>query len=512
MHHFDGVLELSQLEDHLAAPRGRGRLRDAPHSATAGGAQCGDLIRIAVELDGGRVARAGFDASGCAAARAAGSAVVELVRGAPLLDAARLTPAAVAGALGGLSPERAHAAELAADALHRALGSAAAALDPPLASGAGPSRTLVAMSGGVDSAVAAHLAQERGDDVVAVTLELWSDPAGDGRRSCCSPQAVTGARALAHRMGLPHLTLDLSAAFRRRVVDDFVAEHAGGRTPNPCVRCNGLVRFDAMVALADRLGAARLATGHYARIARDRRGPLVARASDPAKDQSYMLARLAPELLDRLDFPLAGLAKPRVRAIARRAGLPVADRPESQDLCFLAGTNGAAFLRRHGGPAGRSGEVVDESGRVLGAHDGQHRFTVGQRRGIRVSAAEPLYVLRKDPARNRVVVGPRAALATRAVGVAGATLHRDGGEVDRVKLRYRAEPVRCRIVGDPPAGRHARLELALERPVDGVAPGQLACLMRSDEVVGWATICVHPTTAAEPAAVPPTTSEVAVAS
>jgi tRNA-specific 2-thiouridylase len=477
---------LSPLEDHLAAPRGRGRLSGATHAGTAGGAACGDSITIAVEVEGDRVTEAGFEAGGCAAACAAGSAVVELVRRAPLLDAARVTPAAIAEALGGLSPERRHAAELAADALHAALGSACAAGAPALASDR--SRTLVAMSGGVDSAVAAQLALERGDDVVAVTLQLWSDSAGDGSLSCCSPQAVVGARALAHRMGMPHVTLDLRDSFREHVVDDFVTQHAEGNTPNPCVRCNGLVRFDSMLELAECLGAPRLATGHYARVARDSAGPLVRRAADPDKDQSYMLARLRPEQLDRLDFPLGGLTKPRVRELARRARLPVAEKRESQDLCFLAGTSGPAFMRRHGRQRPRAGQIVDAGGRVLGAHDGQHLFTVGQRRGLGISSPEPLYVVRKEPASGRVVVGPRSALARHEVEVGGAILHRGGRQVDSVKLRYRADPVPCRVAGDAPAGRHARLVIDLARPVEGVAPGQVACLMRGDAVIGCATI------------------------
>jgi tRNA-specific 2-thiouridylase len=288
-------------------------------------------------------------------------------------------------------------------------------------------------------------------------------------------------------MGLPHLTLDLNEAFRREVVDDFLDEHAAGATPNPCVRCNGLVRFGAMLALAGRVGAARLVTGHYARIARDAHGPLVRCAADPSKDQAYMLARLDPELLERIEFPLGDLPKSRTRAIARAAGLPVAERPDSQDLCFLAGTSGPAFMERHHGPGGLRGEIVDERGRVLGEHRGQHAFTVGQRRGLGVAAPEPLYVLRKHAATNRVVVGPRAALARRTVSVAGATLHRPAAEVDAVKLRYRSRPIACRVAGAA-AGRHARLELELGDEVHGVAPGQTACLLRRDEVVGWATI------------------------
>ena len=290
-------------------------------------------------------------------------------------------------------------------------------------------------------------------------------------------------------MGLPHVTLDLRERFRAGVVDDFLAEHRAGRTPNPCVRCNGQVRFDAMLALASVLGAARLATGHYARVERDADGPLLRAGADAAKDQAYMLARLAPDELERLDFPLGTLEKPRVRELARRAGLPVADRAESQDLCFLAGMGKERFLERSG--PGRPGPLLDSDGRELGRHDGQERFTVGQRRGIRLPAAEPLYVLAKEPG-GRVWVGPRGALATTRVALRDAMLHRPGARIDAVKLRYRSRAVACRVAGDPAAGAHPELVLDLEDAVDGVAPGQTACLLCEDRVVGVATIARGP--------------------
>lgn len=440
---------------------------------------------------------AGFEAKGCAAARGAGSAAVELAEGSPVLEAALVSPATISAELGGLTSAATHAAGLAADALHRAIG--LAARDGAIGLSPEPRRTLVAMSGGVDSAAAAQLALDAGDEVVSVTLELWSDPGTDGERSCCSPQAVLGARALAHRMGIPHFTLDLREEFGAAVVDDFLDGYAGGATPNPCVRCNGLVRFDRMLALASRLGAARLATGHYARVGHDDQGPLVRAGADPAKDQSYVLARLTGPELERLHFPLGHLDKPRVRELAAAAGLPVARKPESQDLCFLAGTGGpAAFMARHGARrpglpvASQAGDIVDREGRVLGRHRGHQRFTVGQRRGIGVAATEPLYVLSKDARRNRVVVGPRQSLAARDVALAPARLHRPATSADSVRLRYHSPAVPCDVRGaageTPGRGHHPELSLRLGREVRAPAPGQTACLMRDDLVVGWGTI------------------------
>jgi tRNA-uridine 2-sulfurtransferase len=473
---------MRSFADHLNAPHGEGALKHHPHSGAAGGAPCGDLVRIAVRIEGDRVTEAGFDAEGCGALTVAASAIVESIEGEPFLNACRLTGAALAAELG-LTPPKRHAAELAADALHRALG--AAAKDGAVRIEPSSRRTLVAMSGGVDSAAAAQLALDAGDEVVAVTLELWSDPGTDGDKSCCSPQAVRGARELAHGMGIPHITLDLRERFTAEVVDRFLDGYAAGRTPNPCVRCNGEVRFDAMLELADALGAARLATGHYARIARDDHGPLIRAAADSKKDQSYMLAKLDPSLLARISFPLGGLTKDAVRVLAREAGLPVADKRESQDLCFVAGLGGRAFLQRHGGPRlRRPGEIVDRHGTVLGRHEGQHNYTVGQRRGLGLATSQPLYVLEKDAEANRVVVGPKEALATNRVPLEDATLHRPPHEVETVRLRYHSEPLACRVhVQDD-----GSIELELEESANGVAPGQLACLMRQDRVVGEGTI------------------------
>jgi tRNA-specific 2-thiouridylase len=474
-----------ELANHLERPLGRGHTPAGAFTGAAGGAACGDLVRISLALDpddpDGRLFDAGFDASGCGAAIAAGSATVALVRGAPLLDSARVGAATIAAELGGLAPAKMHAAELAADALHRALG--AAAREARLRPQAG--RTLVAMSGGVDSAVAALLCGGEGRDTVAVTLELWSDPENDGEASCCSAQAVRGARSLAHSLGMPHLSVDLRAEFRAGVVEEWLAGHVAGLTPNPCVRCNGNVRLDAMIELAGRVGAEALATGHYARI---EPGPLLRVAADPAKDQSYVLCALSPQSLERLRFPLGDLHKPQVRELAAQAGLPVAGRRDSQDLCFLAGTRSARFIERHLGLGERPGEILDEAGTPLGSHEGAHAFTVGQRHGLGISAPQPLYVLATDTAANTVTVGPRTALLSGGIEVAGVTLRRPGEEVDGVRVRAHGRTLACRLADNPAAGRHERIEIELEQPAERTAPGQVACLYAGELVVGYGTI------------------------
>lgn len=511
-------MSVEAFSTHLQRPLRRGHTPEDAYTGAAGGAACGDLIRISLQVDSvspeGRVADAGFDASGCGAAIAAGSATVALVLDRPLLDVARVGAQEIEAELGGLSPTKRHAAELAADALARALGAAAreqAQLIPSRL------RTLVAMSGGVDSAVAALLVAANGHggsvsssarlggdgpsgalaakttadtvaperrDTVAVTLELWADPENDGDRSCCSAQAVRSARELAHRLGLPHFSIDLREEFRAGVVAPWLSEHAQGLTPNPCVRCNGEVRLDAMLDLAERLGAQALATGHYARV----RDGLLCTAVDENKDQSYALAALAPGSLARMRFPLGSLTKPQVRELAEQAGLAVAKRPDSQDLCFLAGTNHGAFLARHGDLGDRPGEILDGEGRVLGSHRGVHSVTIGQRHGLGIGGGQPLYVIATDARANTITVGPRERLRTNRFAVRDVTLHRDGICVDAVKVRYRGRRVSCRIDGAREAGAHPQVDVLTPDPHERTAPGQMACLYAGDRVVGYGTI------------------------
>ncbi len=334
------------------------------------------------------------------------------------------------------------------------------------------------MSGGVDSAVALLRAAP---NAVGVTLRLWLDPDGpDSERACCSPESVIAARETCHRLGLPHVTLDLREAFRRAVVTPFVRGYERGETPNPCIRCNGGFRFAELLAFAERAGCERLATGHYARVVERDGVRLLARGADPGKDQSYMLARLDPGSLERIWFPLGEQDKAATRAEAERAGLAVARRGESQEACFLAGDDYRAFLGRHG-LAARPGAVVDRDGRELGRHEGYWRFTPGQRRGLGLASPEPLYVLGTDAAANAVVVGPREQLARRRVAARGR-LYADVRRVE-AKLRYRSPAVAATVVPD-----EGGFGLELDEPAYGVAPGQAAVLYDGDAVVGCGVV------------------------
>ncbi len=360
---------------------------------------------------------------------------------------------------------------LAADALANALAQVFRA-EPAAA------RVAVAMSGGVDSAVALLRALP---DAVGITLRLWLDPHGPAAdRVCCSPDAVIAARETCHALGVPHLTLDLREEFRTQVVKPFVEGYAAGLTPNPCSRCNGSFRFDALLEAAGRAGAAALWTGHYARVVERSGVRLIARAHDSRKDQSYMLATVDPGLLTRVAFPLGTQDKDATRAEAESAGLAAAHRAESQEACFLAGGDYRSFLERQG-IASQPGAIVDEAGNELGRHDGVWRFTPGQRRGLRVSGSEPLYAIRLDKSTNAVVAGPRSALRCSTIEVDG-TLHLP---VDRAaaKLRYRSEPVPARVVPTPPG-----FTLELDGPASAGAPGQIAALDRADAIVGSGVI------------------------
>jgi tRNA-uridine 2-sulfurtransferase len=348
---------------------------------------------------------------------------------------------------------------------------------------------LVAMSGGVDSSVAACLLREQGYDVVGSHMSLVHL---DGvEHGCCGPAARADAAAVAEIAGFPFEICDLTAAFQARVIDDFVDELGDGRTPNPCARCNGEIKFGAFLRRADELGIEAVATGHYVRSAAgdDGRSRLL-RGADGTKDQSYMLHMLGQEQLARSRFPVGGLPKSETRALAERFGLPVATKPDSQELCFAPAGQAGNVVRAHAPSlVGSGGEIVDEDGTVLGEHDGTYAFTVGQRRGLGVATGSPRYVLEVDPRSQRVVVGPGELLARggldadRVSWVAGSP-PADGPFEAEVQIRYRSEAVPAVVTPGGPE----RLHVEFRSPQRAVAPGQSAVVFRGDELLGGGRI------------------------
>jgi len=341
-------------------------------------------------------------------------------------------------------------------------------------------RVFVAMSGGVDSSVAAALLLEQGHDVTGVTMQLWD--ASDSDNGCCSVSAVRDAKRVCDLLGIPHYTLNYRELFDREVVDGYAAEYGAGRTPSPCIVCNDRLKFSDLLARASLQGAEALATGHYARVARDDAGvPWVARGVDADKDQSYFLYRLTRAQLDHVLFPVGDLAKSEVRAFAERLGLPVARKAESQDACF-APEGPVPVLEKRAPNALVAGDIVDEQGRVLGRHAGIGRYTIGQRKGLGL-AGGPWFVIAIDPERNRIVVGPEGSDRVTRIAAADVVWHEGAPEQVEAQVRYRTRPV-------PARAEHVggKLTVVLGEPVAGVAPGQAVVCYRGDLVVGGGTI------------------------
>lgn len=349
-----------------------------------------------------------------------------------------------------------------------------------------PQRVAVAMSGGVDSAVAAALLVDQGVDVFGIMMRLWVE-AGRVNR-CCSPADVAGARRVAAALGIPFYVIDMRSAFRDHVVGIFLDGYAHGETPNPCIECNRTIRWAWLLKDALSLGATHLATGHYARIEERGQERMLLRGVDEAKDQSYVLSVLGQSELAHAVFPLGALKKDAVRHYARARHLPVAERPESQDLCFLAGGDYRDFLRRNNPASLAPGPIEDSRGAQLGTHQGLAAYTIGQRRGIQASSTEALYVIRKDVSANRLVVGRRSELGrsafrTRRVHWVSGDPPPAGAET-QVQVRYRASCVACRTLPQ----QDGTCQVELSRPLPDVTPGQSAVFYEGDVCLGGGVI------------------------
>ena len=347
-------------------------------------------------------------------------------------------------------------------------------------------RIVAAMSGGVDSSVAAALLAEQGHEVIGLSMQLY-DQRSDRQTfgSCCTLDDLHDARRVAQAIGIPHYILNLERQFQDAVVTNFVREYAAGRTPVPCTHCNSDLKFSTLLDRAEGFGAASVATGHYARVERDGNGRwLLKRSADPDKDQTYFLFALAQEQLAHAVFPVGGLTKRQVRSRAEALSLDVSAKPDSYEICFVQDDDYAGFVERHTPAVARAGAIVDERGRTLGSHGGVHRFTVGQRKGLRVSAPEPLYVLRLDANARTVTVGPRSALGRSTLTASGANWISEDAPATwrpataRIRHRHAAAPGRVRAL------ERGRAEFQFDAPQTAITPGQAAVFYDGDSVLG----------------------------
>lgn len=342
----------------------------------------------------------------------------------------------------------------------------------------------IAMSGGVDSSVAAGLLVEGGFRVIGIMLRLWSEEGTEDKNRCCTPDAVAQARRVAAMLDIPFYVLDAKEIFRSTVVDHFIQGYRNGDTPNPCVLCNQVVRWGFLREQAKAMGADLLATGHYARLSRSGDKVQLLTGLDPSKDQSYVLSRLNQDQLSCTMFPLGELLKSQTRDIARRMKLPVAERADSQDLCFIADGNYRSFLQRHAPDVVQSGEITDKSGKVLGKHQGLAFYTIGQRKGLEIAAPQPLYVMEKDMENNRLIVAPSGDYGCNQFWIGDVNWIEGEPPADRfsaeVKIRYKSQRWDCVVA----IGQNNTASVELSQSLRDITPGQLAVFYRGEMVLG----------------------------
>ncbi len=345
-------------------------------------------------------------------------------------------------------------------------------------------RIVVAMSGGVDSSVAAALLREQGHDVIGLSMQLYDQRGGEIFGSCCTLDDLHDARRVASAIGIPHYIVNFERQFQDTVISNFVREYASGRTPLPCAHCNSDLKFSTLLERALGFGAGYVATGHYARVEEKDGRWLLKRSLDPAKDQSYFLFSLTQEQLSRARFPVGDLTKPRVRDEARRLGLAVSEKPDSQEICFVPGGDYASFVEANQPGISRGGAIVDEQGKTIGQHAGVHRFTIGQRKGLGIAAPAPLYVLKLEPDTGNVVVGARASLERTKLEASGVNWIACEAPANwtpvtaQIRHRHAAAPARVRaLAGD-------RAELEFDTPQAAITPGQAVVFYDGEAVVG----------------------------
>ncbi|MBK7894189.1 MAG: tRNA 2-thiouridine(34) synthase MnmA [Candidatus Promineifilaceae bacterium] len=367
-------------------------------------------------------------------------------------------------------------------------------------------RVVVAMSGGVDSSVAAALLVEQGYEVIGMMMRLWSEP-GIGQAApanrCCTPDQMADARRVAGLLGIPFYVVDVQDHFRQTIVQFFIDEHANGRTPNPCIECNRQIRFTHLLERALALDAHYLATGHYAQVQHTPTGYQLRKGADPNKDQSYVLHVLDQEKLGQVLFPIGGYTKPEVRELAQKFGLPVASKSESQDLCFLGDGDYRRFLNEYSQKSSQPGPILTSSGEELGAHEGLPFYTIGQRKGLGISASEPLFVLRKDVARNALIVGPKSELGQQTL-IARDVNWLSGQPPQQpvpaqIKIRYKAQG----IAGEVVDLGNGRSQVTFHEPVFGVTAGQGAVFYDGDVCLGGGIIADGVNDLGDKTAVPP---------